>query len=323
MRVKNLIISIFLVLVLVLGSTEFVSAEETFTGSFFDLFSYLFTPSTPQFAVDRDDGGLGGGGSTPVCAYDCKSSCVSGEVEMTGSCIAPLMCCRTLNVCNDHFIDGGEDCEGLNLNGETCESLGYASGTLSCDAVTCAFDETNCVAGNCVPLNLTAFVWELTPGFNFVSLPLNEIVFSGTDTNITNISGITNDAMFSFDALNNQWLVGYKDILDQIGDFETARGYIYYANVPMNLSYYGAYNDTHVSPLINGSWNLIGVPRNDTINGLYGAGTYTVYEWDGAGYIDVSGAVLNTVKSYWVYIGVPELAPPSFSFWDWLLRLFS
>jgi len=49
-----------------------------------------------------------------------------------------------LSVCGDGVIEGFEDCEGTDLNDETCFSLGYVSGTLSCDA-SCEFDETECV----------------------------------------------------------------------------------------------------------------------------------------------------------------------------------
>jgi hypothetical protein len=39
--------------------------------------------------------------------------------------------------------DDNEDCDGMNLGGATCESLGYTSGTLRCDE--CLFDEDDCV----------------------------------------------------------------------------------------------------------------------------------------------------------------------------------
>ncbi len=47
-------------------------------------------------------------------------------------------------ICGDGVIEGPEDCEGEDLNGETCESLGYQSGTLSCD-IACDFDTSDCV----------------------------------------------------------------------------------------------------------------------------------------------------------------------------------
>lgn len=46
--------------------------------------------------------------------------------------------------CGDEVIDLFEDCEGSNLGGETCKSLGYDGGTLKCDANWCEFDEDRC-----------------------------------------------------------------------------------------------------------------------------------------------------------------------------------
>lgn len=46
--------------------------------------------------------------------------------------------------CGDGIIQSGESCDGTNLNGATCSSLGYTSGSLSCTS-DCKFKETNCV----------------------------------------------------------------------------------------------------------------------------------------------------------------------------------
>lgn len=48
-----------------------------------------------------------------------------------------------ISICGNEIVEGGEDCEGDNLNGQTCESLGFGSGTLSCD-IACSFDAFNC-----------------------------------------------------------------------------------------------------------------------------------------------------------------------------------
>src|SRR3989344_9094276 len=36
------------------------------------------------------------------------------------------------HICGNGQIEGGEDCEGNDLNEMDCQSLGYAGGTLSC-----------------------------------------------------------------------------------------------------------------------------------------------------------------------------------------------
>jgi hypothetical protein len=43
-------------------------------------------------------------------------------------------------------INGTEECDGDDLNGETCSSLGYEGGTLSCTA-SCTFDASACTGG--------------------------------------------------------------------------------------------------------------------------------------------------------------------------------
>jgi subtilisin-like proprotein convertase family protein len=51
-------------------------------------------------------------------------------------------------VCGDDNADPGEDCDGTDLAGETCVTLGFLSGTLACTA-SCDFDTTGCVAAVC------------------------------------------------------------------------------------------------------------------------------------------------------------------------------
>ncbi len=45
--------------------------------------------------------------------------------------------------CGDDEVDWGEACDGINLDGETCQSFGYAGGTLTCDD-NCVFDFSAC-----------------------------------------------------------------------------------------------------------------------------------------------------------------------------------
>ena len=49
-------------------------------------------------------------------------------------------------VCGDAMIHGTEDCDGTNLGGSTCVSLGYGGGTLTCSS--CAFNTAACTS-NC------------------------------------------------------------------------------------------------------------------------------------------------------------------------------
>ena len=53
------------------------------------------------------------------------------------------------NFCNDGTMQANEECEGSNLMGETCSSLGVGNGTLSCNPTTCQFDTSTCGGGVC------------------------------------------------------------------------------------------------------------------------------------------------------------------------------
>lgn len=46
--------------------------------------------------------------------------------------------------CGNGALDVNEQCDGQNLNGFNCESLGNTGGTLLCDPVTCTFDTAMC-----------------------------------------------------------------------------------------------------------------------------------------------------------------------------------
>lgn len=50
--------------------------------------------------------------------------------------------------CGDGIVNGAESCDGANLAGETCATLGYATGTLACTA-GCGYDVSGCVATTC------------------------------------------------------------------------------------------------------------------------------------------------------------------------------
>lgn len=49
--------------------------------------------------------------------------------------------------CGNGAIDAGEQCDGADLQGFDCASLGLSGGTLACDPVMCTFDTSMCSAG--------------------------------------------------------------------------------------------------------------------------------------------------------------------------------
>ena len=48
--------------------------------------------------------------------------------------------------CGDGVVSPGEQCDGADLQGFDCSSLGLAGGTLNCDDVTCTFDTSMCMS---------------------------------------------------------------------------------------------------------------------------------------------------------------------------------
>lgn len=67
--------------------------------------------------------------STTSCTFD------------TSACVAPG--------CGNMILEPGtEQCEGMNFGGETCQTQGFAAGTLSCDSM-CMIDTSNCTETGC------------------------------------------------------------------------------------------------------------------------------------------------------------------------------
>ena len=69
-----------------------------------------------------------------LCLNSYSSSVNASSVVVTAEIIAQ---------CGDAVIEYGEQCEGADLNGQTCETLGFIGGTLSC--ANCMFDTSDCI----------------------------------------------------------------------------------------------------------------------------------------------------------------------------------
>ena len=67
-----------------------------------------------------------------------------GTLSCTTTCqFNTTGCTRIPADCGNGEIDAGEQCDGANLNEQTCETQGFDGGTLSCTAA-CQFDTTGC-----------------------------------------------------------------------------------------------------------------------------------------------------------------------------------
>lgn len=75
----------------------------------------------------------------------------TGNVTCGDDCRYDFSQCGGENKCGDSVIQAqyGETCDNGNLNGQTCETLGYYGGTLSCSN-DCTFNTQNCeLSGRC------------------------------------------------------------------------------------------------------------------------------------------------------------------------------
>lgn len=99
--------------------------------------------------IQTNQGGFCGDGS-PNGPEACDSSqqlCITGQGYLgtqtcNAQCTAFGSCSSTLS-CGDGVRNGPEACDNNDLNGATCQSFGFSSGSLYCSS--CSFDTSSCV----------------------------------------------------------------------------------------------------------------------------------------------------------------------------------
>ncbi|MEM6733798.1 MAG: IPT/TIG domain-containing protein, partial [Myxococcota bacterium] len=97
--------------------------------------------SATQLEVDPPDNPLGIL-SLSVINPDGQSSTLVASVSYVEECELTEEGCP---FCGNGRVDVGEDCDSTDLNGGSCVTTGFASGTLGC-AVDCSFDVSQCEA---------------------------------------------------------------------------------------------------------------------------------------------------------------------------------
>ncbi len=72
---------------------------------------------------------------------------IGGSLACDNTCHFDTSSCTVAPDCGNGNIDGTEDCDGSNLNGNSCTTIpgGFSGGTLAC-SISCTFDTTNCTA---------------------------------------------------------------------------------------------------------------------------------------------------------------------------------
>jgi hypothetical protein len=81
-----------------------------------------------------------------LAGHDCTTvwaGFVGGTLGCDPSCAFDLSSCIPDILCGDGTIDPGEDCDGTNLGGTDCTTLGETGGTLACSS-SCSYDTGGC-----------------------------------------------------------------------------------------------------------------------------------------------------------------------------------
>lgn len=84
-------------------------------------------------ATDGNTSGVGTGSATGMTGADGTTTDPTPETTTGAN-----------GNCGNGVIDAGEQCDGGDLQGFDCNSLGLNGGTLACDAVMCTFDTSMC-----------------------------------------------------------------------------------------------------------------------------------------------------------------------------------
>ncbi|MEX2017325.1 MAG: DUF4215 domain-containing protein [Candidatus Pacearchaeota archaeon] len=82
----------------------------------------------------------------PVCgngAIETGEKCDDNNLDNNDGCSATCQIEIPPECNNNNIAEGNEFCDGTDLNGESCQTLGYDLGTLSCN-IQCGFDTNQC-----------------------------------------------------------------------------------------------------------------------------------------------------------------------------------
>ena len=88
----------------------------------------------------------------------------------------------TVPGCGDSIIQSGEQCDGTNFGGSSCNSIGFASGALTCSSV-CTFVTAACVLGS--PIQTGG---SRTNNDSDILLPKTNFVISGYATPFSTVT---------------------------------------------------------------------------------------------------------------------------------------
>jgi len=101
----------------------------------------LFSAKRVNALTCNDVGGICEHPSDCTDGYECYQS----QLDCT---VYPATCCCVVSTtqCSNGNIDPGEQCDGNDLGGKTCQDFGFTGGTLSCNS-NCTFNTSGCTGG--------------------------------------------------------------------------------------------------------------------------------------------------------------------------------
>ncbi|MBU1239747.1 hypothetical protein KKF84_10930, partial [Myxococcota bacterium] len=131
-------------------------------------------------------------------------SCVAmgyngGALVCNSSCLIDISHCQASGQCGNGAVDlGYEDCDGIDLNGQDCLTLGFQGGTLSCSP-SCTFDYSACTGSTyCGDGIVQAFYGEMCDGDNLNALSCSDLGYSsGTLSCLADCSDVDTSLCFS------------------------------------------------------------------------------------------------------------------------------
>src|SRR5262249_17762160 len=93
------------------------------------------------------------GSTNPLCIGIFKiESDVKPDFKLTPKAVRQLTPAHiTVDLCGDGLVEEGEDCDGENLDGATCEDIGFDGGDLACTP-DCKYDISHCFCDEVSPM---------------------------------------------------------------------------------------------------------------------------------------------------------------------------
>ncbi|MBS3147046.1 hypothetical protein J4471_05120, partial [Candidatus Woesearchaeota archaeon] len=196
---------------------------------------------------------------------------------------------------------------GSDLASQTCQSLGFSSGTLSCSA-SCTFNTNSCTTGD-----FSQLTYNLNSGYNFISVPFElqnnniNVLFSSILPQISRI--------YTYDPTGWGIFRANPNAPSSLTTISTLRGYIIKMKGPASVTLQGTVNNNVQKQLIQG-WNLIGITGMNTItvqSALQNLDYDSIWKYDHINneYTQMNASdLIQPGVGYWIYLNNPGIFNP-------------